>query len=247
MLAYENWKGRVRIWTRIGPSDFFLKKYPIFTCGMMFLGGKNNFVLNQVLLSTLWACAWSLFQSHILTNRPTVYRAKIRWTRIVRHYSSNIIEKLLKNATKPGQLQGSWTWATRDILSSFLNSDVFFPFSHDFAIISFRWMTVSIDLNADSESAQKTASNSVLSRASRELLFLVKKCRWFLPRLQPESQINGNINFLNKFYSNSCPEHNLTLLKPFRIGFVFFRVILLLGCTLRGTSGIFWRKIKVPD
>ena len=67
------------------------------------------------------------------------------------------------------------------------------------------------------------------------------------PRVQPKSQINGNMYFLIKFHSNLCPGHILTLLKPFRIGFVFFRVSSLLGCTLGVPGAIFGRKIKVSN
>ena len=146
----------------------------------------------------------------------------------------------MKNATKPTPSQGSRTWATRDILGSFLNRDDLLPFFDDFVVISFRWMTISIDLNADSESAQKTASASVPYRASWELLFFVQKSPLVPPRVQPKSQINGNMYFLIKFHSNLCPGHILTLLKPFRIGFVFFRVSSLLGCTLGGYQGRFF-------
>ena len=63
------------------------------------------------------------------------------------------------------------------------------PFFDDFVVISFRWMTISIDLNADSESAQKTASASVPYRASWELLFFVQKSPLVPPRVQPKGEL----------------------------------------------------------
>ena len=105
-------------------------------------------------------------------------------------------------------------------------------------------MTILTDLSADAESAQKTASVCTPCRPTRELLFFVTKSPLVPPRVQPKSQINGNIQFLIKFHSNLCPEHILTLLKRFRIDGWFFRVIWLFGCTLGGTRGDFVTKNK---